>query len=140
MKTYLSSVNDTILFEARNDRGHTLRIEGNPEIGGTDSAPLPTELLLMSQAACTAMDVVILLRKMRQDLVRIEVESDGQKIPGAIPAVFDSIHLHYKLFGHVLPEKADSAISKSVEKYCPVSKMIDQVVRITYSFEIFPPE
>lgn len=140
MKTYLRRINDTVLFEASNDRGHKVRIEGSREIGGEDSAPFPTELLLMSQASCTAIDVVELLRKMRQSLIHIEIESQGERIPGAIPPVFDTIHLHYRLFGDVQPEKADSAISKSIQKYCTVSKMIDQVSKITYSFEILPVE
>ncbi|MBK9106239.1 MAG: OsmC family protein [Saprospiraceae bacterium] len=66
MKVFLKRVNNSVLFEATNGRGHTVRIEGSSDIGGQDSAPSPTELLLMSQAGCTAIDVVELLKKMRQ--------------------------------------------------------------------------
>ena len=72
MKIYLKRTNQAVLFEATNERGHTVNIEGSRNIGGEDSAPSPTELLLMSQAGCTAIDVVELLKKMRQPLLLCE--------------------------------------------------------------------
>jgi putative redox protein len=136
MKISLKRVNNAVLFEATNSRGHTIRIEGSSDIGGTDSAPAPTEYLLMSHAGCTAIDIVELLRKMRQSLRHIEIEAEGRREKDNVPKVFTGIHLHYKLYGDVTPEKADRAIGMSVEKYCTVSKMIDRVAHITYSFEI----
>ena len=136
MKIHLKRVNDSVLFEATNGRGHTVRIEGSTDIGGTGAAPSPTEFLLMSQAGCTAMDVVELLRKMRQPLNHIEIETEGHRDPHQVPKVFTGIHLHYKLFGNVNPEKAEKAISMSIEKYCTVSKMLDHIAKITHSFEV----
>ncbi len=140
MKIHLKRVNDSVLFEATNERGHTVRIEGSRDIGGTDSAPSPTELLIMSQAGCTAIDVVELLRKMRQPLNHLEIETEAHRDPNRIPKVFTGIHLHYKLYGNVQPEKAEKVISMSIEKYCTVSKMIDQVAKITHSFEVISVE
>ena len=77
MKIYLKRTNQAVRFEATNERGHTVSIEGSKDIGGEDSAPSPTELLLMSQAGCTAIDVVELLRKMRQPLEHLEIETEG---------------------------------------------------------------
>lgn len=136
MKIHLKRVNDSVLFEATNGRGHTVRIEGSRDIGGTDSAPSPTEYLIMSQAGCTAIDVVELLKKMRQPLNHLEIETEAHRDPDRIPKVFTGIHLHYKLYGNVLPEKAEKAITMSIDKYCTVSKMIDQVAKITHSFEV----
>ncbi|MDZ4749422.1 MAG: OsmC family protein [Saprospiraceae bacterium] len=136
MKIYLRRTNQSVLFEATNERGHTVNIEGSRNIGGEDSAPSPTELLLMSQAGCTAIDVVELLKKMRQPLKHIEIETEGFRAQDQIPKIFTHIHLHYKLYGQVQPEKAEKAISMSLEKYCTVSKMIDQVARLTHSFEV----
>lgn len=136
MKIYLKRVNDAVLFEARNERGHTIHIEGSSNIGGQDSAPSPTELLLMSQASCTAIDIVELLKKMRQPVDHIEIEVNGERATDVIPKIFTSIHLHYTIYGHVKPTKAEQAISMSITKYCTVSKMIDQVATITHSYEI----
>ncbi len=140
MKIYLKRSNRAVLFEATNERGHSLNIEGSRNIGGEDSAPSPTELLLMSQAGCTAIDVVELLKKMRQPLEHIEIETEGFRAEDQIPKIFTHIHLHYKLYGHIQPEKAEKAISMSLEKYCTVSKMIDQVARLTHSFEVITPD
>jgi putative redox protein len=139
MKVHLRRVNDTVLFEAQNERGHTIRIEGSQKIGGHNAYPSPTELLLMSQAACTAIDVVELLKKMRQQLAHIEVETEGQRAQDQVPKIFTQIHLHYILYGTIDPAKAEKAISMSIKKYCTISKMIDQVARITHSFKIVTP-
>jgi putative redox protein len=136
MKVFLKRVNNSVLFEASNGRGHTIKIEGSRDIGGQDSAPSPTELLLMSQAGCTAIDVVELLKKMRQPLEHLEIETEGHRAQDQVPKIFTGIHLHYKLYGDVNPEKADKAIAMSLSKYCTISKMIDQVAKLTYSFEV----
>jgi putative redox protein len=136
MKIYLKRTNQAVHFEATNERGHTVNIEGSPNIGGEDSAPSPTELLLMSQAGCTAIDVVELLKKMRQPLEHLEVETEGHRAQDQVPKVFTHIHLHYKLYGDINPKKAEKAISMSIEKYCTVSKMIDKVAALTHSFEV----
>ena len=138
MKVYLKRVNDSVLFEARNERGHTIHIEGSPNIGGKDSAPSPTELLLMSQAGCTAIDIVELLKKMRQPITHLEIEVNGERATDQIPKIFTTIHLHYTIYGNVKPAKAEQAITMSITKYCTVSKMIDQVATISHSFEIIP--
>jgi putative redox protein len=139
MKIYLSSTNQPARFEGRNERGHTVIVEGSTDIGGQDTAPSPTELLLMSQAGCTAIDVVTLLKKMRQSVIHLDIESDGFRTPGRIPNVLETIHLHFRIVGEVDPAKAEKAIKMSIEKYCPITKMIDQVTKITHSFEIVSP-
>ncbi len=137
MKIYLKRSNDAVLFEASNERGHTVMVEGGHSVGGHDTAPYPTEVFMMSQAACTAVDVIELLKKMRQPLQHLEIELDAQRAQDQIPKLFTTIHLHYKLYGNIKPEKAEKAISLSITKYCTVSKMIDHIAKITYSFEIF---
>ena len=140
MKIHLKRINETVLFEACNARGHTVRIEGSRSIGGTDSAPSPTEFLIMSHASCTAIDVIELLKKMRQPLIHLEIEAEAQRAENEVPHVFRTIHLHYKIYGEVADEKAGKAISMSIEKYCTVSKMIDHVAKITHSYEILKAE
>jgi putative redox protein len=140
MKIYLKRTNQAVLFEATNERGHTVNIEGSTDIGGVDSAPSPTELLLMSQAGCTAIDVVELLKKMRQPLEHLEIETEGFRAQDRVPKVFTHIHLHYKLYGDVQPAKAEKAISMSIEKNTTQRKMIDQVAKLTHSFEVIKTE
>ena len=136
MKIHLKRVNDIVRFEASNERGHTVLIEGGKSVGGEGLAPYPTELFMMSQASCTAIDVVELLKKMRQPLQHIEIELDGQRAQDQVPKLFTHIHMHFKLYGDIQSSKADKAISLSVEKYCTVTKMIDHIAKVTYSFDI----
>lgn len=139
MNISLKRVNDTVRFEATNARGHKVLIEGSKNIGGEDLAPSPTEYLVMSHAACTAIDVVELLKKMRQPLTHLEIESDSERAQDQVPKLFTHIHLHYKIYGNVKKAKAEKAISLSIEKYCTVSRMIDHIAKITHSFEIINP-
>jgi putative redox protein len=140
MKITLRRVNDAVRFEASNERGHSILVEGGCSVGGEDQAPYPTEYFMISQAACTAVDIVDLLKKMRQPLAHLEIEAEGIRAQDQVPKIFTGIHLHYRIYGNVKPQKAEKAISMSIEKYCTVSKMIDQVARITFSMEIIPAE
>jgi len=136
MKIHLKRVNDSVRFEATNARGHKVLLEGSKNIGGEDIAPSPTEYLVMAQAACTAIDIVELLKKMRQNLQHLEIESTSERAQDMVPRLFTHIHLHYLIYGDVDPSKAEKAISMSIDKYCTVSKMIDSIAKITHSFEI----
>src|SRR5687768_9335562 len=140
MKITLSRVNQAVRFEAKNERGHAVIVEGGRGAGGEDQAPSPTEYLMISQAACTAIDIVELLGKMRQKLKHIEIEAEGTRAEDQIPRIFTGIHLHYKLYGEIKKSKAEQAINMSIDKYCTISKMIDKVAKITYSLEILPEE
>jgi len=140
MKIHLKRVNETVRFEATNARGHTVLIEGSTNIGGEDLAPSPTEYLIMAQAACTAIDIVELLKKMRQKLKHLEIESNAERAQDQVPKLFTHIHLHYLIYGEVDPAKAEKAISLSIDKYCTVSKMIDSIAKITHSFEVINPD
>ena len=136
MKVQLKRVNNSVRFEAKNVAGNSVLIEGGPDIGGEGKGVRPTEALLMSLAACSSIDVVLILKKMRQQLDDIQVEVDGERALDEVPAVFKKIHLIFHLTGQIKPEKAAQAIQLSVEKYCTVAMMLDKSVVITHSFTI----
>ncbi|MBK8566568.1 MAG: OsmC family protein [Saprospiraceae bacterium] len=131
----LQRLNDAVHFEAKNDDGNTIHMDGSPSIGGEGKGVRPMQALLMSLAGCSSMDVVSLLAKMRQPLEDIRVEVNANRVD-AIPAVFDKIHLQFFLKGDLDPEKVDKAISKSVDKYCSVARMIDKMAEITWGVEL----
>lgn len=96
----------------------------------------PSELLLVALAACTAVDVVEILRKKRLDLrgLRIIVHGEQDADP---PWTFRKIHMHYALHGRDLtPEAVEQAIRLSEEKYCSVAATVRGVAEITYDYEI----
>ncbi len=139
MKIELKRLNKAVHFECRNEEGLTIHTDGSPEIGGEGRGPRPMQLLLMSHAACSSIDVVTLLQKMRQPLEDIRVEVDGERDTTQVPAIFKKIHLHYILTGHIEREKAEKAIALSVEKYCSVGVMLSKSAEITWSLAIINP-
>jgi putative redox protein len=120
-----------IRFEAKSGLGHTVVLDGPPKIGGTDSGVRPMEMLLMSLAGCSAVDVVMILDKGRQPLGELTVEVEGTR-RDAIPATFEDIHLAFHATGIPL-DKLERAVRLSIEKYCSVAHMIRSVTNIRWT-------
>lgn len=96
----------------------------------------PSELLLIAVASCSAVDVVEILAKKRMTLSYLEISSSGEQDQDP-PWTFRKIHLHYKIGGKNLTEKAvEQAIQLSEEKYCSVAATIRPTAQITTDFEI----
>jgi len=100
------------------------------------SAPTPVELLLVSVAACTAVDVVSILEKKRQNVTDYRVEITGER-RDEHPRSFTKMHIHHIVYGHDVSEQALAhAIELSDTKYCSVAATVRPTVEITTSFEI----
>lgn len=100
----------------------------------------PSELLLIAVASCSAVDVVDILSKKRMPLTHLEISSSGEQDAEA-PWTFRKVHLHFKLAGKNLTEKAVAqAIQLSEEKYCSVAATIRPTAEVTTDFEILPTE
>lgn len=97
----------------------------------------PSDLLPLSLAACTAYDVVVILRKQRQDLEALEVVSHTEQEHEA-PWAFISIHLHFVIRGAVDDAKAARAIELAESRYCAVAATLRDTVALSYSHEILP--
>ncbi len=96
----------------------------------------PSELLLIALASCSAVDVVEILTKKRMPLTFLEISSTGEQEQDA-PWTFRKIHLHYRLAGKDLTEKAvEQAIQLSEEKYCSIAATIRPTAEVTFDFEI----
>ena len=136
MKIELKRLNDAVHFECVSEEGLSIQTDGSPDVGGEGKAPRPMQLLLMSHAACSAIDVVHLLKKMRQPLLDIRVEADGERATDEVPAVFKKINLHYILTGNLDEKSVKKAIGLSVDKYCSVGAMLAKTAEITWTYEI----
>ena len=140
MKIELRRLNKAVHFECVNEEGLSVQTDGSPEIGGEGKGVRPMQMLLMSMAACSSIDVVTLLTKMRNAPDDIRVEVDGERVAGEVPAVFRKIHLKYFLSDNVKRENGEKAIGLSVEKYCSVAAMLSTTAEITWSLEMFKPD
>ncbi|NBT35065.1 MAG: OsmC family peroxiredoxin [Betaproteobacteria bacterium] len=127
---------DTMGFVAETGSGHSFVMDGAPEGGGRDLAPRPMEVVLSGSAACTAYDVVLILRKSGQDLRSCEVLASAERAE-TDPKVFTKIHLTFRLRGRGLKESlVERAITLSHEKYCSATKMLGLSAVITHSHEL----
>jgi putative redox protein len=127
-----------LLFTGSADSGHSIVMDGPERAGGSDSAPRPSELLLLSLAGCTGMDVISILRKKRQSVTSLSVSVSGEQAEGH-PASFRHLKVTYTVGGEdVDPEAVRRAIELSEEKYCSVGAALKEEVKITSDFEIVP--
>ena len=138
MKIEIKRINNATHLEATNEAGNKLYMDGSPAIGGQDLAFRPMQVLLTSLGGCSTMDVISILNKQKQDLRHIEILLDGEREPGVEPSLFRDIHVHFRLFGNVDPDKAKRAIDLSMTKYCSVAKTLEASAKISYDFEVLP--
>jgi putative redox protein len=115
--------------------GHPLVVGSWPERSPEWAGLKPSDLLLLSAAACSAYDVVLILEKQREPLADLEVTCEGAQLPDP-PYTFTAIHLHYTVRGPVNAQKLERAISLSEEKYCSVVNTLKPVVKVTHSYEL----
>ncbi|MEY3053063.1 MAG: hypothetical protein RLY31_2848 [Bacteroidota bacterium] len=138
MKIELTRKNKAVHFEASNGTDAVVSVDGSASVGGQGLGLRPMELVLASLASCSSIDVVTLLKKMRQPLEDIRVEVEGTRAEEEVPAVFRHIHLRFFLQGALDPEKARKAVGMSVGTYCSVARMLEKSATITWDVDIRP--
>jgi putative redox protein len=125
-----------VQFVAESGSGHAVVLDGAPEYGGKNTGMRPMEMVLAGAAACTAFDVVTILKKMRQDIASVVVEAQAERAD-TDPKVFTAIHLVYKVSGHGLDAaKVEQAVRLSKEKYCSATIMLAATAKVTFSIEM----
>ncbi|MBS1487048.1 MAG: OsmC family protein [Bacteroidetes bacterium] len=136
VKIELNRINDGCAMEAVNESGKKILLDGSPADGGHDLGMRPMQTLLAAMGACSAIDVITILRKQREVLKDIKITVTGERQKDSTPSLYTEVHAHYKLFGNINPDKAKKAIDLSVGKYCSVAKTLEKTARVTHSFEI----
>jgi putative redox protein len=112
--------------------GHAIVIDSDRE---SNTAPGPMELVLIGLCACTATDVVEILRKKREPFVTLEVRAEARRAEHP-PMVYDSIRLTYRISGRVHRKAVEDAVRLSKSKYCSVSAMLQETADIETTVEI----
>ncbi len=127
---------DNVAFEAETDSGHRIVMDGSPEVGGQNLGPRPMETVLAGTGACSAIDVVLILKKARQPITDCYVDLTADRAE-TDPKVFTNIHFHFVVTGKGLdPAKVGRAIQLSADVYCSASAMLAKTARVTHDFEI----
>jgi putative redox protein len=135
MKMKLKRIGEPFYLQAMSENGNTIEFDASPSIGGTDKGVRPTEALASSLAACSSVDVLMILEK--QKLVPADYEVDIQvHRKDEVPAVFESIHLEFQIKGDIPLDRIERAVDLSINKYCTVAKMLEKSLEITSSISL----
>lgn len=127
---------DGMAFVAETGTGHLIAMDGAPEAGGRNLAPRPMELLLAGAGGCSAFDVMLILKRGRQDVLDCTVRLDAERAESD-PKVFTRIRFNYTVTGRKLkPEAVERAIHLSAEKYCSASIMLGKTAEIVHEWKI----
>ena len=127
---------DGMTFVAESGSGHAVVVDASPDVGGRNLGARPMELVLMGTGACSAIDVVHILRKSRQAVTDCVVELDSERAEDD-PKVFTRIRMRYIVTGKGLARaQVERAIKLSKEKYCSATIMLAKTADIEFDFEI----
>ena len=125
-----------MLFVSKTGSGHVVAMDGAPDGGGNNLAPRPMEMILSGTGACSAYDVVLILKRGRQDVRRCTVKINSERAETE-PKVFTKINMHFVVSGKNLTEQVvERAVNLSHDKYCSAIAMLNKTAEITHSFEI----
>ena len=121
---------------AETGSNHVLVMDGAPEGGGRNLAPRPMETVLAGTGACTAYDVIVILKKSGQDVTGCEVRLEADRA-ASDPKVFTRIHTHFVIRGRNLKRNlVEHSVRLSHEKYCSATAMLAKTAEITRDIEI----
>jgi putative redox protein len=120
-KIELARVKGEFGFEAKDEYGHVVRMDSSPESGGWNFGVRPMQILLMGLAGCSAIDVLTILKKQRQEVKDYRMVIIGEREKGKEPSLWKDIDIEFHLYGDIDKDKAIKAVELSIDKYCSVS-------------------
>ncbi len=135
MEVVLNRLDQDFHFEAKGSSPIPVHIDAAEGIGGHNAGARPMELLLMGLGGCTAIDVILILKKQRQvvDDFQIRVQGDREKIEGTEKTPFRQINIQFELTGQIDGSKALKAIQMSMDKYCSATAQLEPSANITHT-------
>ncbi|MEY3631801.1 MAG: hypothetical protein RL408_1355 [Bacteroidota bacterium] len=135
MEVVLNRLDQDFHFEAKGSSPIPVHIDAAEGIGGHNAGARPMELLLMGLGGCTAIDVILILKKQRQIVedFQIRVSGDREKIEGTEKTPFRQINIQFELKGQIDGAKALKAIQMSMDKYCSATAQLEPSSTITHT-------
>ncbi|MDB5157519.1 MAG: OsmC family protein [Mucilaginibacter sp.] len=122
----LERVHGDFGFAASDENGHTIKMDSSPESGGENFGVRPMQMLLMGLAGCSAIDVIAILKKQRQDVQNYKMVVNGDREAGKEPSLWKDVSIEFHLYGDIDPDKANRAVELSVNKYCSVAATLEK--------------
>ena len=117
----LHRVNGDFGFEAKDANGHMVKMDTSDESGGENFGVRPMQMLLMGLGGCSAIDIIMILKKQRQTIEDFSIKITGEREPGKEPSLWQNAKIIFMLKGTIDKEKAERACQLSMDKYCSVA-------------------
>ena len=117
----LARVSGDFGFEASDENGHVVKMDSSPESGGQNYGVRPMQMLLMGLGGCSAIDVIMILKKQRQEVRDYKMIIKGNREAGKEPSLWNEIVVEFHIYGKVDEDKAKKAVDLSLNKYCSVA-------------------
>lgn len=136
MKIYLKRTDRDFALEAQNEEGNKFVMDASTDVGGNGKGMRPMQVVLSALGGCSAIDVILILRKQKQTVTSFEIELEAEREKINEYSLFKDITLHFKIKGEVAFEKAERAIQLSFEKYCSVAKTLEPTASIHYTLTV----
>ena len=135
----LKRVHGDFGFEATDANGHTVRMDSSVETGGENFGVRPMQMLLMGLGGCSAIDIVMILKKQRQDVKDFSINISGKRELGKEATLWESAKITFTLTGAIEVEKAERACELSMNKYCSVAETLKRSgTNLTWSVVVNP--
>ncbi len=126
-------------FEASDEYGHTVKMDSSPESGGQNYGVRPMQMLLMGLGGCSAIDVITILNKQRQQVQEYRMVISGDREQGKEPSLWTDINIEFHLHGDINEDKAQKAVELSVKKYCSVAATLEKAgAKIKWQVYLYP--
>ena len=125
-KIELARVSGDYGFEAKDEDGHIVKMDSNPASGGLNFGVRPMQMLLIGLGGCSAIDVISILKKQRQEVKDYKMVINGDREAGVEPSLWKNIDIEFHLYGNIDPDKAQKAVDLSVGKYCSVAATLEK--------------
>lgn len=124
MKIKLKRIDDGFNMEAVDEKGHSVKMDSGEENGGRGNGVRPMHMLIMGLGGCTAIDLVMILKKQRQEIRDMEITIEAERVPGQEPSLWSKAEIQFCLKGKIDPGKAERAAELSMLKYCSVAETL----------------
>ncbi len=113
-----------------------MHFDTSPEEGGGGQGVGPMQAVAMALGGCSGIDIIMILRKQRQELQKFDTTITYERAEQETPSLFTQLHVHYEFEGELDPDKVLRAVDLSVNKYCSVAKILKKTAPITVSWSI----
>ena len=137
MKIALKRIDDGFNMEAVDEQGHKVLMDSSVENGGKNNGVRPMQMLIMGLGGCSAIDVVMILKKQRQEITDFRIEIEAGREQGKEPSLWEKAHIVFYLSGNIDADKASRAVELSMNKYCSVAETLRQAkTQLTWEIKL----